>query len=77
MPDIVNMTIGELVGWGVVSAATMSTFLQLSPIKINPWSALARIVGRAINSELITEVGSIKKEMNSLRSLLNIEILTS
>lgn len=68
MPDIVNMTIGELIGWGVASAAGLSTVLQLSPIKINPWSALARIVGRAINSELITEVGSIKKEMNSLRS---------
>lgn len=67
MTDIASMTIGELVGWGAVGAAALSTFIQISPIKINPWSALARWVGRAINGEVINEMASLKKEIQGVK----------
>lgn len=67
MTDIANMTIGELVGWGAAATAALSTIVQISPIKINPWSALASWVGRAINGEVIKEVASLKADIQSVK----------
>ena len=41
------------------------TLLQLSPIKIDPWSWLARKIGHAINGELIEEVDKLSKRMDA------------
>jgi hypothetical protein len=68
MVDIVNMTLGELVGWAAVGAAALSTVVQISPIKINPWSALAGWVGRAINGEVIKEVASLKDDIKAVKA---------
>lgn len=68
MTDIANMTIGELVGWGTVAAAALSTVVQISPVKINPWSALAQWIGRAINGEVIKEVASLKADIQGVKA---------
>lgn len=34
----------------------IATFLEISKIKINPWSSLFRFIGRCINAELIEKV---------------------
>lgn len=67
MTDIANMTIGELLGWGTVGIAALSTFIQIAPIKINPWSALAGKIGRAINGEVIKEVASLKQDIQAVK----------
>lgn len=41
-----------------------STLIQISPIQINPWSALARWIGRQINKELVDDVNSIKDTLD-------------
>lgn len=41
-----------------------STLVQIAPIQINPWSALSRWVGRAINSELINEIQLMQETMS-------------
>lgn len=43
------------------------TVLQIAPIKINPWSWIAKRVGKAINGEVITKVGNLEKEVSTLR----------
>lgn len=48
-------------GGGVV--LILMTLIQIAPIKINPWSRLARWVGRAINGEVITKVDNLSKEL--------------
>lgn len=40
------------------------TLLQISPIKIDPWTWLARFIGRAINSEIMAEVKELNKRMD-------------
>lgn len=44
------------------------TLIQIAPVKINPWSAIARSVGRAINGEVLEKVGKLEKEMQGVRS---------
>lgn len=46
-------------GFAVIVAILLSV-IQISPIKINPWSAITKYIGRAINGELMTEIKGIK-----------------
>ena len=50
------MSIQELLtgGGGLVILAL--TVIQIVPIKLNPWSAIAKILGRAINAEVLAEL---------------------
>ena len=37
--------------------------IQITPIKINPWSYLARHIGRAINGEVMAEMKTIQNDL--------------
>lgn len=50
----------KAVGGGLFALATI---VQIAPINVNPWSWLAKTIGRAVNGELIAEVADIKKGM--------------
>lgn len=43
------------------------TLVQISPIKINPWSFLARRIGRAINKEVMDQMTEFKTELKDVR----------
>lgn len=38
--------------------------IQISPIKINPWSAIFRAIGRSVNSEVTQKLLKIDKKLN-------------
>lgn len=50
------------------------TLVQISPIKINPWSALGRAVGRFLNSAVLEELEEIKNEQIALQKKLEAHI---
>ena len=41
------------------------SILQVSPIKFNPWSALAGWIGGAINREMAAEVGKLRETLTN------------
>ena len=43
---------------------TGTTLIQVSPIKVNPWSWLARTIGRAINKEILENVSSMQETLD-------------
>lgn len=49
--DIFNEINHGAIGWGFVAIAVLS-LVQISPIKINPWSFIAKHLGRALNAEI-------------------------
>lgn len=51
----------------VVGAFATLTVLQVAPIKINPWTWIARAIGRAINAEVIDKVGKLESEVQSIK----------
>ena len=59
--------IGIISCFGGITAVAM-TFLQIAPIKVNPWSYLAKRFGRAINGEVIEKVDKLDKDLQTLRS---------
>lgn len=61
---IANIQIGQVVGWIALIVAILSTCLEVSKIKINPWSWLAKTVGRAINGEVLEQVKETKAQLD-------------
>lgn len=43
----------------------LMTLVQFAPIKINPWSALAKVIGRAINADVTRELAEIKDKLDA------------
>lgn len=58
------MSIQEILACGGGSIIILMTLIQIAPVKISPWSALARAVGRAINSEVLTELNAVKDKLD-------------
>lgn len=46
------------------------TLIQISPIKLNPWSALGKAVGKVINGEVLERVNTLDKAIISLKAEL-------
>ena len=42
------------------------TLLQLSPIKIDPWTWIARKIGRAVNGELLERMDKLEKVVETM-----------
>ena len=51
------------------------TFIQLAPVKLDPWSAIARWIGRAINGEVLEKQLADSNRLEILR--FNNELLRS
>lgn len=56
--------------------ATIMTLVQIAPIKINPWSAIGRTIGKALNKEVMEELETIKKTQAETRETLDDHIRT-
>lgn len=59
-----TVTIQEILGGGAFSVLVLLSLVQISPIKVNPWSWLARRLGRAINADMAQELEEIKKKLD-------------
>lgn len=64
---ISELTTGQLAGGTALLLGAFATFVQISPIKINPWSWVARKIGRAINGEVLEEVAQMKTQVDNLK----------
>jgi hypothetical protein len=59
------LSIQEILAGGGLSLVVGLTLVQVSPLKINPWSALARMIGRAVNADVSRELAEIKGKLDS------------
>ena len=64
------MNMGEILGWSGGTLLLLMTFVQIAPIKVNPWSWLSKKIGRAINGEVLNEIADIKKEQRETQDKL-------
>ena len=58
------MSSQQLVEALICLAAALATAIEISPLKINPWSAIAKAVGRAVNAEVLAELEQLRKDLN-------------
>lgn len=63
---ISEMTVGQLAGSLALLIAVLSTVVEVSKIKLNPWSWLARKIGRAINGEVLEKVDNMEHKLQDM-----------
>lgn len=61
------MSIGAIIGWAAGALAVLGTFVEVSKIKINPWSSLFRWIGKKMNAEVMEEIKELKKNDEEIR----------
>ena len=58
--------IWEVIGWAAAALLGGSTLIQVTPIKLNPWTWLAKKVGKAINGDLLEKVEKVETKVDKL-----------
>ena len=51
------------------------TLLEVSKIKINPWSALAKAIGRAINGDVLKTLSEVQSTQAQTRKMLDLSLI--
>ena len=58
------MTIQELLAGGGGLILLLMTLVQIAPVKINPWSALAKAIGKAVNVDISRRLDEIEGKLD-------------
>lgn len=66
MEAFMNLTLGQIIGGIAGIIATLSIFIEITPVKINPISALLRWGGRQANKDLADKVDELESKIGSL-----------
>ena len=53
--------------WVVILCITL-TLVEITPIKISPWSWIAKKIGSAFNGEIMNEISHLKQEVKSVKN---------
>lgn len=68
------MTLKEIL-WGSGGAIIiLLTLIQIMPIKVNPWTAVGRAIGRALNSDLFKELDEVKRSQKAIKEALDAHV---
>lgn len=59
------MTLKEILTGGSIGLVLILSLVQISPIKINPWTAIAKALGKAINGEVIAETKATRQMLEA------------
>lgn len=65
------MSLQEILTGGGVTLLVLATIIQISPLKINPWSFLVKTLGHAINAEVLKELSEVKERQGKTREKLD------
>lgn len=58
------MSINEILYGGGGLLLVALTIVQFAPIKINPWSWIAKTIGRAVNADVTRELSEISRKLD-------------
>lgn len=61
------MNLAELLAGGSGGLLLLLTLIQIAPVKVNPWSAIAKGLGKAINAELYEKMDDLDQEIKESR----------
>ena len=68
------MNLLEIITGGGISLFVLLTIIQIAPVKINPWGAIANAFGRAVNAEVLKELAEMKATQKETREKLEAHI---
>lgn len=58
------MSLQEILASSGGALVILMTLVQLAPIKVNPWSAIGRAIGRALNGDVIAKLDKVETRLD-------------
>lgn len=58
------MSIQEILASSGGALVVLITLVQIAPIKVNPWSAICRAIGRALNGDVIAKLDKVENRLD-------------
>ncbi len=65
------MTLKEIFMGGSGVLVIILTLVQITPLKINPWSAICRVIGKALNSDVIEKLDKLEAMQKETRQRMD------
>lgn len=65
------MNLKELFWSGGGMVLVLLSLIEVSPIKINPWSRLAKIIGHALNADVMARLDTMQQSQTETRERLD------
>lgn len=62
------MDLGTILLGGGGGLAVLLTLLQISKIQINPWSAIAKVIGNALNADVRSQLTGMQNQLTALEN---------
>lgn len=56
--------------WLVILTVLIPSLIEISPIKVNPWSALAKAIGKAINADVLKKLEGVEQTQKQTQERL-------
>ena len=66
METLMNMSLGDITKYAVGIIAALSMFIEFTPIKVNPISAILNWIGKRTNREIYKDIETLKKTINAI-----------
>lgn len=60
------MNLLEILKEGAGGAIIIMTLIEITPIKINPWSSIAKWIGRAFNSSVLQKIDQMESRLSTM-----------
>ena len=54
------MSIQEILASSGGALVILMTLVQIAPIKVNPWSAIGKMIGKALNGDVIAKLNEVQ-----------------
>lgn len=67
------MNLAEIFGSSAGALIVLLTLIQITPIKLNPWSWIAQKFGKAMNKEVIEKVDKLEEKIDDLEKKIDAE----
>lgn len=61
------MSLNEILASGGGALLIALTLVQIAPIKINPWSVLARAIGKEMNKDMMEKLEAVQTDVKNLK----------
>ena len=68
MDDLLEILTQVTAGQWAVALAVLATVVEVTPIKINPWSLLFSAIGKAINKDSAEKLDKLGKDIETLHN---------
>ena len=62
-----QLSLSGVLGGGSAVLLLLLTLIQIAPIKVNPWTWLARKIGRALNGDTLDRLDTLEQDVKEMK----------